>query len=86
MRTSINLALILALTTAALTAQQPYKVVDNWKIGGEGGWDYLLADSGADRIYLVTAEFGPAPAPTADTPHPRPPVIPGSFTVIVVGR
>ena len=46
----------------------------------------MAYDSGTDRIYLVTAESGPAPAPTADTPHPRPPVIPGSFTVIVVGR
>jgi YVTN family beta-propeller protein len=46
----------------------------------------MAYDSGADRIYLVTAEFGPAPAPTTTTPHPRPAAIPGSFTVIVVGR
>jgi hypothetical protein len=46
----------------------------------------MAYDSGADRIYLVTAEFGPAPAPTATNPRPRPSVIPGSFTVIVVGR
>jgi YVTN family beta-propeller protein len=46
----------------------------------------MAYDSGTDRIYLVSAEFGPAPAPTADVPRPRPPTIPGSFTVIVVGR
>ena len=46
----------------------------------------MAYDSGADRIYLVTAEFGPRPDPTADNPHPRPTVVPGSFTVIVVGR
>lgn len=46
----------------------------------------MAYDSGTDRVYLVTAEFGPAPTPTATTPHPRPPVIPGSFTVIVVGH
>jgi len=46
----------------------------------------MAYDSGSDRVYLVTAEFGPRPAPTADMPRPRPPVIPGSFTVIVVGR
>ena len=46
----------------------------------------MAYDSGADRIYLVTAEFGPRPAPTADNPHPRPSIVPGSFTVIVVGR
>jgi DNA-binding beta-propeller fold protein YncE len=46
----------------------------------------MAYDSGADRIYLVTAEFGAAPAATATNPRPRPTVIPGSFTVIVVGR
>ena len=25
-------------------AQQPYHVIDTWKLGGDGGWDYLLAD------------------------------------------
>jgi hypothetical protein len=46
----------------------------------------MAYDSATDRIYLVTAEFGPRPASTADNPHPRPAVVPGSFTVIVVGR
>ena len=36
-----------------LAAQQPYKVIDHWKLGGEGGWDYLLADSGAHRLYIT---------------------------------
>jgi YVTN family beta-propeller protein len=43
-------------------------------------------DSDADRIYTVTAQFGQAPAPTADNPRPRPPVVPGTFTVIVLGH
>ena len=43
-------------------------------------------DSAADRIYLVAAEFGPRPDPTTENPRPRPPVLPGSFTVLVVGR
>jgi YVTN family beta-propeller protein len=46
----------------------------------------MAYDSQTDRVYLVTADFGPAPAPTADNPRPRPTIIPGSFTVIVVGR
>jgi YVTN family beta-propeller protein len=46
----------------------------------------MAYDSAADRIYLVTADFGPAPAPTADNPRPRPAIVPGSFTVLVVGR
>jgi DNA-binding beta-propeller fold protein YncE len=43
-------------------------------------------DSKSHQIYLVTAEFGPKPAPTADQPNPRPPVLPDSFVVLVVGR
>jgi YVTN family beta-propeller protein len=46
----------------------------------------MAYDSATDRVYLVTADFGPAPSPTADNPHPRPALIPGSFTVIVIGR
>jgi YVTN family beta-propeller protein len=34
-------------------AQQPYQIVDHWKIGGTGGWDYLLADPGAHRLYVT---------------------------------
>jgi YVTN family beta-propeller protein len=46
----------------------------------------MAYDSAADRIYLVTAEFGPRPDPTPDNPRPRPAIVPGSFTVLVVGR
>ena len=38
---------------ALLAAQQPYKILDKWKIGGDGGWDYLLVDSQAHRLYLT---------------------------------
>jgi len=46
----------------------------------------MTYDPGADRVYLVTAEFGPPPAPTAERPHPRPSIVPGSFEIIVIGR
>lgn len=46
----------------------------------------IVYDPKADRIYLVTAEFGPRPAATPENPRPRPQVIPGSFTVLVIGR
>jgi YVTN family beta-propeller protein len=46
----------------------------------------MAYDSGADRVYLVTAEFGPASAPTAENPRPRPAALPGSFMIVVVGR
>ena len=46
----------------------------------------MAYDPSTDRIYLVTAEFEPRPAPTAENPRPRPGVVPGTFTVIVIGR
>lgn len=46
----------------------------------------MALDQKTHKIYMSTAEYGPAPAPTADRPRPRPPVIPGSFTVLVLDR
>jgi DNA-binding beta-propeller fold protein YncE len=38
------------------------------------------------RLYTVSAEFGPAPAATADRPRPRPPMLPGTFVVLELDR
>lgn len=45
----------------------------------------MALDEKTHRVYLVAAEFGPAPEPSTEQPHPRPPVIDGSFKVLVVG-
>lgn len=41
------------LSLAATSAAQNYHVADHWKIGGQGGWDYLLSDDAAHRLYLT---------------------------------
>ena len=46
----------------------------------------IALDPRSHRLYLSTAEFGPPPAATAEQPRPRPSVVPGSFTVLVVER
>ena len=46
----------------------------------------MALDSARQRIYLVTAAYGPRPAPTADQPRPRPPVLPDSFTLLIFQR
>jgi YVTN family beta-propeller protein len=46
----------------------------------------MAFDSGTGKVYLVAAEFGARPAATPDNPRPRPSVLPGSFSVLVVGR
>jgi YVTN family beta-propeller protein len=45
--------MLLACTATVACAQQPYKIVDHWKIGGTGGWDYLIADPGAHLVYVT---------------------------------
>ncbi len=44
----------------------------------------MALDASTGRVYLVTAQFGPAPAPTDAMPHPRRTVVPDSFEIIVV--
>jgi YVTN family beta-propeller protein len=47
----------------------------------------MAMDPDGSHVYLVTAEFGPRPAaPTPDNPHQRPPIVPGSFELIVAGH
>jgi hypothetical protein len=46
----------------------------------------MALDAKTHLVYLVAAEFGATAAPTPDRPHPRPPVIDGSFKVQVVGN
>jgi YVTN family beta-propeller protein len=61
-----------------------YKTIES--LATQRGARTMAYDASADRIYLVTAEFGPRPAATPENPRPRPTMVPGTFTVIVVGR
>jgi DNA-binding beta-propeller fold protein YncE len=38
------------------------------------------------KVYLPVMKFGPAPAPTKANPEPRPPVIPGTLDILVLGK
>jgi len=46
----------------------------------------MALDGKTHQVYTVTAEFGAAPAPTTEQPRPRPPMVPGSFTLLVLSR
>ncbi len=46
----------------------------------------LALDSKTHNVFVVTADFGPPPAATADNPHPRRTILPDSFVVLVVGK
>jgi DNA-binding beta-propeller fold protein YncE len=46
----------------------------------------MAVDLKTHKIYLSTAEFGAVPAVTAENPRPRAPMVPGSFTVLVLEK
>lgn len=46
----------------------------------------MALDTKTHQVFLVTAQFGPAPAATAQQPRPRPPMVPGTFTLLILSR
>ena len=46
----------------------------------------MALDSATHQVYVVAAQFGATPPPSADLPHPRPSVLEGSFKVLVIGN
>jgi len=70
-------AVSFSLAAAALAAAGPgYRVVTTYKVGGDGGWDYLTADSDARRVYIsrgthvmvIDADSGKSVGDIGDTP------------------
>ncbi len=57
-RNGVRVCLILLAITDALAgvaAGADYKVVKTWKLGGDGGWDYLTVDSAGHRLFIARA-------------------------------
>src|SRR5271163_866903 len=50
---TLALSVAILLAPSAALAQKPYSVLTQWKIGGEGGWDYLTSDPAAHRLYVT---------------------------------
>jgi YVTN family beta-propeller protein len=64
----------------------PDKYTEVETVKTEYGAKTMALDSKTHNLYLTTADFGPAPAPTAERPHPNPAVIPGTFHLLIYGR
>jgi len=67
----------LLLAAAAVAAAGPgYHIIATYKLGGDGGWDYLTVDAAARRLYIsrathvmvVDADSGKSVGDIADTP------------------
>ncbi len=70
------------LTVIHQDAPDKYHVAETVKTGERGR--NMGLDPASHRIYVVSAKFGPVPDSTATNPRRRPPILPGSFMVIVV--
>jgi DNA-binding beta-propeller fold protein YncE len=60
-----------------------YEAVDT--VATVRGARTMTVDPKLHRVYLLSAEYGPAPAPK-DGKQGRPPVLPDSFQILVVGK
>ena len=70
------------LTVVHEDAPDKFSVVEN--VATQKGARTMALDPKTHEVYLVTADFGAAPAATAENPHPRPTMVPGSFVVLVL--
>jgi len=61
-----------------------YTLVESVKT--QSGARTMAVDRKTGRAFLSVAEFGPGPEAKAGTPTPRAPMVPGSFSVLVIGQ
>jgi DNA-binding beta-propeller fold protein YncE len=71
------------LTVVHEDSPDKYTVVDN--VQTQRGARTMEVDPKTHNVFLVTAEFGPMPTDVKPGERRRPPVIPGSFTLLVFG-
>ena len=72
------------LTVVKEESPEKFSVAEDVKT--QPGARTLALDTKTHNVFVVTAEFGPPPAATADNPRPRRTILPDSFVVLVVGR
>ena len=70
-----------SLTIAHEDSPSKFSLVE--KIDTQRGARTMALDYANHNVYLVTADFGATPAATADNPHPRPSIVPDTFTLLV---
>lgn len=72
------------LTVVREDSPAKFSVLEN--VTTQPGARTMTLDEKTHNVYMVTAKFGPPPAPTADNPHPRRSILPDSFVVLVFGK
>ena len=72
------------LTVVHEDSPDKFSVVEN--VPTQRGARTMGLDTKTHDVFTVTAQFGEAPAPTSDNPHPRRPILPDSFVVLVLKK
>lgn len=73
-----------ALSIFRQKSPNEYQLVEN--VPTQPGSRTMAVDRKTGRVYVAAAELGPRPAPTPENPRARPPIIPGTFSVLVIGQ
>ncbi len=70
------------LTVVHEDAPDKFVVVAN--VATKRGARTMELDERTHRVFTVSADFGPPPAATPEHPRPRPPIVPGTFALLVL--
>lgn len=69
-------------TLTVIHEDSPTKFTLVGNVATKRGARTMEIDEKTHRVFTVTADFGPPPAPTAERPRPRPPILPGTFALL----
>jgi YVTN family beta-propeller protein len=72
------------LTVVHEDAPDKLSVLEN--VATQRGARTMALDPKSHEVYLVTADFAPAPPATNDNPRPRMTVVPGTFVVLIYAK
>lgn len=73
-------------TLTVARAESPDKYVVAQSVETQRGARTMAIDEKTHTLFLATAQFGPPPSPTAENPRPRPSLVAGTFTILVLTK
>jgi YVTN family beta-propeller protein len=72
------------MTVVQEVSPTSFKVAET--VNTERGARTIALDPKTHHVFVVTAQYGEQPAPTANQPNPRPKILPGTFMVLEYGQ
>jgi len=72
------------LTIVKEDSKDAFSVIEN--LPTQKGARTMTIDTKTHHVFLAAASYGVAPEPTAEHPHPRPPMLPNSFVILEYGK